>query len=214
MEYRPWKGEDEYNRSMDTCKKITGRDAVGVEIKYKQFAYDAELNCALIAASNSLTAFPRDGEEGSAWGRRLVVIPTPPPVAKPDPSLANKITSNELPGIIYHSINFFCDALAAGVVPLSSKSRELIYEATESRWSSFCLMFEVATEADIIYNKEFRQIVADFLELDYDKTKRGHTDQAKKALRDTYGAKILEQPVRNPATQQTERGIAGIRLKA
>ena len=80
MEYRPWKGEEEYNRSMDTLKKITGRDAVGVEIKHQQLAYDAELHCAVIAASNSLTAFPRDGEEGTAWGRRLVVIPTPPPI--------------------------------------------------------------------------------------------------------------------------------------
>ena len=214
MEYRPWKGEEEYNRSMDTCKKITGRDAVGVEIKYQQFAYDAELNCALVAASNSLTAFPRDGEEGSAWGRRLIVIPTPPPVAKPDPSLAQKIISTELQGIINNSIGFFCDALAAGSVPLCHKSQQLIYEATESRWSSFCLMFEKGTEDDIIFNTEFRHLIADFLEMDYDKVKQGHTNQGKKALRDTYSAQILDKPIHNAISGKVERGISGIRLKA
>ena len=213
MEYRPWKGEEEYNRSMDTCKKITGRDAVGVEIKYQQFAYDAELDCALVAASNSLTAFPRDGEEGSAWGRRLIVIPTPPPVAKPDPSLAQKIISTELNGIIHMSMLFFCDALASASVPLCHKSQQLIYEATESRWASFCLMFEQA-EGEIIFNADFRQIVADFLEMDYEKVRQGHTGQGKKALRDTYGAQIPEQSMHNPHTGRPERGIVGVRLKA
>ena len=215
MEYRPWKGEDEYNRCMDVFKRITGRDPVGVEVKFIQFAFDAVISGNVVASSNSLTAFPRDGEEGTAWGRRLIVIPTPPPIREEDQdfSLAAKIISSELAGIIRAGVDFYADALRDGRVPLCARSVELREEATSSRWSLFSSMFEVGTDDDIVFNSELRGIVAEYLELDEYKVKQGHTSQAKKALRDVFNAETPDAPIWNWRANKTERGIRGVKIK-
>lgn len=213
MEYRPSiRSQDQYNRSVDVFKRITGRDPVGIEVKYMQYSFDAVIDANVVAASNSLTEFPRDGEEGTAWGRRLVVIPTPPPVLNPDFSLAKKIIASELSGIIRASIDFYADALADGRVPVCKKSIELVRDASASKWTSFGTMFETAPE-NTIFNSELKEIVAEFMEIEYGNVRPGHMFQAKTALRDAFGAKIPESPIWNFRKGKNERGIIGVAQK-
>ena len=202
-------GVEKFDDAMLALKRISGGDAVGMEIKNIQHTVDAVIDANLVAATNTLSVFPRYGEEPSAWERRLIVIPAPiETVAKPDPTLGSRIISQELPGIIHEAVHSFAGAVAGREIVQCERGLQLLRDAVMDELGEFVVLFEPGNREDKVWNPEIRKMWAAHLE----KPEEGlDIRRPVRALCEAHGA-IREDPATPPTGGRKIRCLSRLRV--
>ena len=208
--------QDKFNAYLEQAKAWIGGDRVDMEIKYAPEKFVDEVMATPLASTNVPMSFAQEAEKSGAWGRRLVVIPSPPemPEELQDIGLAKNIIENESAGIIYWAAHKFATALKNGYLPKSEIVSKSSGRAAASEMEDFFGLFEPCGKSKGLAYPVIKYVLASMSgESHIDRVDRFAFIRANNGLVERFDAVRGDKPKHFQATCKSERFLYGIRLK-